>query len=125
MQWYYYVKKWFPRGSKVFKKVYRFYQRQMFMFAQGQSEIRRPFLLFNETVLLAAYFGGAEVIPPRILLPAYFGIMLVGILAGKFFKRMGFLDYNVQLGNEINPDIQHIKKELEEIKKILKDGKFS
>lgn len=86
----------------------------MWYAGQTKSEYGKIGSWVPETLMLLTYLTvkGVEVKPWYIPL-AYFLLMIVAALVGKFLVVIGVVKYTTALGNEHNEDLQKIIKLLE------------
>lgn len=107
---------------RMFDKVMKWYQRQMFYMAQAGNEIGKPLRFLTEYSIIILLIGSWGITVPIWVQIAIFIVLTLGaVLIGWFLlEKLHVLKYTTTLGNNHNPMLMEILTEVRKQKERLK-----
>lgn len=108
------------RIKELSKSFLYFYQRTFWYVAQAKNEALKPLGFWNETLLILTFFAVSGYKPTvKEILVAYLVVIIVAAIIGKIIVATGIVSYNTKIGNQQNPELMEIHKEVAAIKKLI------
>jgi hypothetical protein len=102
-----------------------FYQRVFWYISQAKGEALKPLGFWNETLLILTFLSVRFKADPGItqVLVAYLIVLAAAAIIGKVIVTTGIPRYNTKINNDQNPQLMEILRKVEELEKIIKNGK--